>query len=66
MRLRGPNQDALVGHWEVFSGRPAFPPVLSATGFVTERVRREPPAPQGLLAFVLGVLDKGELQTAAR
>lgn len=66
MRLRGPNQDALVGHWEVFSGRPAFPPVLSATGFVTERVRRQPPAPQGLLAFVLGVLDKGELQTATR
>lgn len=66
MRLRGPNQDALVGHWEVFSGRPVFPPVLSLTGFVTERVRREPPAPQELLAFVLGVLDKGELQTAAR
>jgi hypothetical protein len=66
MRLRGQGQDKLVGYWEVFSGRPAFPPVFSATGFETERVRRQPPAPQGLLAFVLGVLDKGELQTAAR
>jgi hypothetical protein len=66
MRLRGQGQDKLVGYWEVFSGGPAFPPVFSATGFETERVHRGPPAPQGLLAFVLGVLDKGELQTAAR
>ena len=66
MRLRGPDLDKLVGYWEVFSGRPAFPPTFSATGFETERVHRGPPAPQGLLAFVLGILDKDDLQTAAR